>query len=669
MTICERIPARAPSADCRLIAIVKSLRSLWRLCAIGAGAQALASIALLINCAIVPLGVAQVVALPQPQFTHLDANDVDLLSANVYLQETDASIGSKEHPLTHTWFSGPDGTWTGGSVSFQPLQFASHMDDYSPAFIQWPNGGVCPTTGGRIYVPVIVGHSSELFATGYAQDYCHTFTATQPTGDTLTGSGSVYTLTRRDGTQITFSGSQSEAQQTIYPDGRVLTYGYDANGWPQSVTRSDGPQLKYTWQNESINGFQFTGLISVTAINGAFDYCNPTAATCSPKMAWPTATYSYAAGSGGGIVLTVTASSGAVTVYTMDSYGRTTDVRLPSSTTGNNILYTYCGSSCAQYSSYPLDAFAYNYVAGVTRNNQLWTYSGAPAQPFTGGVCGFGCTNYPIQGTTATYGFTNPVGGSETVEQSVCVNSEDAFDAAGCMVPGTDPFIQITDEQGNVFYGPGALISQETKPLKNENQYTWDSRGNLTQVEQVSKSGAQGPTELANYNTTCTNSLTCNEPNWIEDGNGNKTNFTYNPNNGMVTSVIRPPDANGILPETNYTYTQQSAYVLNSSGQYVASPPIWVKATESYCISSQASTDTTTGQVDCSNGDKVLKTFYYGPNSSSGPNNLFLRGEEITADGQSRVTCYGYDRFGNQISETTPNAGLSLTSCDQFTVN
>jgi hypothetical protein len=31
----------------------------------------------------------------------------------------------------------------------------------------------------------------------------------------------------------------------------------------------------------------------------------------------------------------------------------------------------------------------------------------------------------------------------------------------------------------------------------------------------------------------------------------------------------------------------------------------------------------------------------------------------VTADGVSHRTCYGYDRFGNQISVTTPNAGMA----------
>jgi formylmethanofuran dehydrogenase subunit D len=55
--------------------------------------------------------------------------------------------------------------------------------------------------------------------------------------------------------------------------------------------------------------------------------------------------------------MTVTNSAGAVTVYTMDSSGRTTGIKLPSSTGGNNITYNYCtNSACPQYSSYPVGA-------------------------------------------------------------------------------------------------------------------------------------------------------------------------------------------------------------------------------------------------------------------------------------------------------------------------
>jgi hypothetical protein len=161
----------------------------------------------------------------------------------------------------------------------------------------------------------------------------------------------------------------------------------------------------------------------------------------------------------------------------------------------------------------------------------------------------------------------------------------------------------------------------------------------------------------------------------VKDALGNETDYTYDAANGKVLTVMRPSVATsaypaGVRPQTNYTYTQQAAWVLTATaGQYVASSPIWVLSTESYCLTSPATTDSSTGQVDCAAGadDKVLKTYYYGPNS--GPNNLFLRGVQVQASGATHVTCYGYDPLGHQVSVTTPSAGLSLSSCDQFTQN
>jgi YD repeat-containing protein len=112
-------------------------------------------------------------------------------------------------------------------------------------------------------------------------------------------------------------------------------------------------------------------------------------------------------------------------------------------------------------------------------------------------------------------------------------------------------------------------------------------------------------------------------------------------------------DANGIRPQTRYTYAQRSAWYKNASGSIVqAARAIWVLATESFCR--------TTGAIGAGCGlasDQVVTTYDYGP--TSGANNLFLHGKAVTADGTTLRTCYSYDKFGNKISETSPNAGLA----------
>jgi RHS repeat-associated protein len=53
----------------------------------------------------------------------------------------------------------------------------------------------------------------------------------------------------------------------------------------------------------------------------------------------------------------------------------------------------------------------------------------------------------------------------------------------------------------------------------------------------------------------------------------------------------------------------------------------------------------------------VVTTYDYGPDSAS--NNLLLRGQAVTADGQTLRTCFAYDSQGRKLSETGANANLA----------
>jgi hypothetical protein len=56
--------------------------------------------------------------------------------------------------------------------------------------------------------------------------------------------------------------------------------------------------------------------------------------------------------------------------------------------------------------------------------------------------------------------------------------------------------------------------------------------------------------------------------------------------------------------------------------------------------------------ASCTGNDEVKSSYEYGPDG--GPNNLYLRGKVVTADGAILRTCYGNDRNGRRISETSP---------------
>ncbi|MFL6603250.1 MAG: hypothetical protein ACJ8R9_18250 [Steroidobacteraceae bacterium] len=626
-----------------------------------AHAATLAIASLVINSTVVCSSSAQSWGLPPPVYSLKDGNGVDLVSFRLYLQQTDVSIGSREHPLTHTIMSYSDGDWLSSGIFAtngidQDARQRFLGKDSSRAGVSgWPGPGNCEHSSGDPAggITVTVGTVTEDF-TCVGGD----IVPAAPSGSTLTyNSDQTFTYTNGDGEQ-TLLGLVTPLAQTRYPDGRVLTWWFndDGTGAPllKSITRSDGLQLKYTYTKLASGLWSTT---SVTMINNAYEYCNPTASTCSLGMMWPTVNYSFTQ-SASGAVFTVTDAAGRVTRYTEDnvpwnttptSWGRTVGIKLPSSASADNITYTYCDNRniwCTNFGTVGWLPWTYkNYVVAVTRDGQAWSYSGAPGSP-SGSQCG-----------NATYGFTNPVGASKQAALLDCPTN-------GPSLPRyvISPFLQLTDESGAKFNANpnGVGIQNAIKPEGNRANYAYDERGNLTQETLVPKSGSPlAQVNLyANYDATCTNRFTCNKPNWVKDGKGNQTDYKYDPNHGGVVKVTLPPDADGIRPETRYAYTQRYAWVMNSSGNgYVQSAaPIWVPAAESYCRKGAAASSGTGCALA---GDEVITTYEYG--SNSGPNNLFLKGVAVTADGVTHRACYSYDRYGNRISETKPAAGL--TSC------
>jgi YD repeat-containing protein len=617
-------------------------------------ASAMVGATLFVNCTVVYPGSAQVAALPQPQFTLKDENDVDLLSANVYLSQTDLSIGSKEYPLTDTIYSGPD-SWSGNPNN------AGFTDSFLPGNITWSSGTIAGCTPNpATYVTVYFGSSSEVFS-GCALAPPYTFSAREPTGSIFAwNTDGTFSYTKRDGTVIVYYGDcwstapyngtcqspgpRDVPKEIIYPNGRILTYWYNNLGtsfyYPISITRSDGLELKYAWKQYS-NGMMWPS--GVTAINNAYEYCDPTAISCLLKNSWPTATYAWSWPTAGGSVLVVTDQAQRVTTYTMDSKSRVVAIELPSSSGGENITYTYCDSNCSQYTYEGQFGIQYqNYVLSVTRDGYTWSYSGSP-----GGATVTQCG-------TASYGFTNPVGSGKQVSILNCLPNTQASNGEA---PGEDPFISLSDEQGMVYNGPGPLIQSVVMPEGNETKYQWDGRGNLLSETRVAKSASGSIPSSATYDSTCTTPLTCNEPNSVTDGRGNVTTYTYNTFNGEIATITRPADSNDVQPKTQYTYAQLYAYTLNASGSCcVKSEPIWVLSQKTYC---RTSAMTSGGVCVAGANDQITQTFQYGEDSGGAPNNLFLKGIAVTAGDITHLTCYGYDMFGHRISVTTPGAGLA----------
>jgi hypothetical protein len=192
-------------------------------------------------------------------------------------------------------------------------------------------------------------------------------------------------------------------------------------------------------------------------------------------------------------------------------------------------------------------------------------------------------------------------------------------------------------------------------------EFSYDDRGNRIEAKRNPKAGFSASPIVwkASYAPTCTNQMICNKPLSITDPRGYVTSFAYDPAHGGILTETLPAVTNevgaAIAPVKRHEYAQRYAWVTNGAGGYIrAATPIYVLTADKTCR-----TSATVGS-SCAGGaaDEVVTTYDYGPDA--GPNTLLLRGMVVTAGGVSLRTCYGYDRQGRKISETSPRADLTV---------
>lgn len=190
-----------------------------------------------------------------------------------------------------------------------------------------------------------------------------------------------------------------------------------------------------------------------------------------------------------------------------------------------------------------------------------------------------------------------------------------------------------------------------TLPDGRVESYAYDSRGNLERTVTTPRPGSGDPIieVRASFPAACTNPKTCNQPTSVTDANGNVTSYSYDPAHGGVLTMTGP-SVGGVSPTTRYYYMQKEAWLRSGAGYAKTGEPIWLKSEERSCRTSTL--DLVAGTCSAGAGDLVRTLYDYGPDS--GPNNLWLRGMAVVADGQTLRTCYQYDQLGRRIAETQP---------------
>ena len=339
-------------------------------------------------------------------------------------------------------------------------------------------------------------------------------------------SSTQFTLTLENGTVIVFNQQsthdsyRARGTSIAYPNGQKLTLHYSSVSWCttfddicggtafatrlEAVTSSLGYIFQYNYAREEAPEFNaealsWKRLANIRAINTTVDPCAPLAPACTLSQSWPTVSYDTTGG--------VTDPAGNVWRY-HDSAGQFA-VRRPSSAVDNITITTDASSR----------------TTSVARDGMSWTY------------------NFSLAANVMTMTRTDPVGHVRTVLSDTNVG-----------LPTS-----VTDEQGRVTthqYDSKGQRTRTTFPEGNAVQFSYDTRGNVTEVRRVAKpgSGIADIVTSAAYPPTCASAASCNRPTSTTDERGNVTDYTYNANGDLLTVTSPAPAAGAARPQVRYTY-------------------------------------------------------------------------------------------------------------------
>jgi len=445
-------------------------------------------------------------AQTSPAFRNLDSNGVDLVQGDYLTSFPEGSVGSGEAELALLHMLGSVGSY--GSPG--PSQFDHILLNVQSSFSYVDFGG-----------------RSDKFPAAAAR------------GAVLTGSGDSYQYRSPDGTVIAFgdpsgnpmtgytnfcdtSGTQSSCilapTSITSPDGKTVTLDYEF--W-QSCIPSGNPSIPincnyYPRLSRVSNSFGYS--IVFTYASGTGSNTTGAAPPASFKQRTRADFYNSAAGT--------TAIASATYDYPSNGVAETTDI--------GGRVWTTTGSSTGLGIRRP----------GATSDTTTYTVSGGQVSSVTSeGVT----TSYSrsVSGTTATMTVTNALSQATTIVSDT---------TTGRPTSVTDPLSRVSSYQ----YDTSGRLTRATAPEGNYTAYTYDARGNVTQTEAVPKSGSGLPSIVtsASYDSTCSNPLTCNQPNSTTDARGNTTDYTYSATHGGVLTVTAPaPTSGATRPQTRYSYT------------------------------------------------------------------------------------------------------------------
>ena len=523
----------------------------------------------------------------QPAYRNFDTNGVDLVRGDFVLSFLEGSIGSDDAalPLIRRTGSAAGGPSQWDGITFQMT-----------------------TSGGTQTVTVTLGNESETF-TGSNGSYSSSLVL----GSTLTGGGSRFTYTMRDGTRIVFTDPSGNAHggatnfckgagqpsctllptEIGSPDRKVVTLEWTLEQKCSNTFNPDG----------SLDCEYFSRLASVSNSFGyslAFADTTDSAPSSGPGAEWYRRTgarfYNNAVSAAEQASVSYSYPGNGVTDVT-DIAGRTwrvtgASIRRPAATSDTTIVTT---NGSGEVSSVTNEGVTTNYSRSVSSN-------------------------------TATMTVTDALGHQTVVTSDLNIGRPTSV---------RDPLGRTSSFQYDGF----GRLTRATEPEGNAVQYTRDARGNVTETRAIAKpgSGAADVVARAAFPADCSNPATCNSPTSTTDARGNVTDYAYDATHGGLLSVTLPfagPWWSWVRPQTRYSYT-----LLN--GEYLLTG-ISACRTEENCA----------GRFD-----EVKTSIAYDTNGNVTSTSC--------GDGQGSLTATNamtYDGLGNLVTVDGPLAGTADTT-------
>jgi len=657
-----------------------------------------ALIALVISCCFCFAGNNSALADAVPPIkTLIDANNVDILHGTHLQTGPTITIGAGDAALSTTFLGAYGVDSLAGVIHWGRLwdnnnnvvrdQMKVSFGGQSTSFYASGRVSWNPSTSsysGNTYAPAL-GGSETLVENTTARTFTYTtsdgtqvvfqmLTITWPhdPSDYLTGpplnylEGRVKSVTKPDGETLVYNYGTLETQTTV--SGGTNTYNYVTTlrqpeyYFPISASSNYGYQIRYNWQTYVSGNLSKKYLQRIAAVNSAVDYCDAASDICYFSLSWPSVTVS--------IVSTGTTAYG-----------------------GPNQTDPFTVANTVASFTDPLGRVSKFITADIEHANGLKTVHAKGYESPGGGLDNSFSINYGNVNSRVAKDFTYLYDdffqgtASETSYRYELGNYIPAgLDANGIYHPAMWPkTIYATDAQQHVRtvvvdvasdgvytdtdalnrtttynYDAYARVIKITYPEGNSVNYSYDVRGNVTEIRKKPKPGSSlaDIVETYGYDATCTNPKKCNKPNWSRDGNNNQTDYTYDATTGLVSTQTNPADSAGVRPQVRYTYTPLYAKVKNSAGSLVnAATPIYKLTKVSQCASA-----TSANPASCvGTADEQVTTYTYN-------DSLWLASEKVASGNGSvaATTSYAYDTFGNRTIVDGPLPGSVDASITRY---